>query len=146
MSRKEAARRWHAARRWDRDTRQPGQHGGIIGRVALDVLYVLSFDFQNFRTGRLDPSHEAIAERAGCCPRSVRTALAHLRDLGLLCWQRRCEEDRDAEGRFCLRQHTNAYALLPPGQWHRYCDNAPPPPSPDTLGCPEPVPDPIEAA
>jgi hypothetical protein len=87
MSRKEAARRWHKARAWDRETRRPGRHGGIIGRVALDVLYVLSFDFLNFRTGRLDPSHDAIAERVGCCPRSVRAALAHLRDLGLLGWQ-----------------------------------------------------------
>jgi len=146
LSRKQAARLWHKARRWDRETRQPGRHGGVIGRTALGTLYVLLFDFLNHRTGRLDPSLDAIAAKAGCCRRAVVDALARLRDLGLLAWQRRCEETRDAEGRFRLRQRTNAYGLLPPSQWRGYRDNDPPPPSPDTLGAPERVPDPIEAA
>ena len=147
MTRKTAAKLWHAARKWDRETRQPGRHGGIIGRTALTVFYVLAFDFQNFRTGRLDPSLDMIAAKAGCCRRAVVDALAHLRDLGLLHWQRRCEETRDAEGRFRLRQRTNAYGLLPPSQWRGYRDNdPPPPPDPATLGAPERVPDPIEAA
>ena len=71
---------------------------------------------------------------------------ARLRDLGLLAWQRRCEEDRDAEGRFRLRQRTNAYGLLPTSQWKGYRDTDPPPPDPAMLGAPERVPDPIEAA
>jgi hypothetical protein len=146
MSRKQAAKLWHAARRWDRETRRPGRHGGIIGRVGLDVLYVLTFDFLNFTTGRLDPSLDRIAEKACCCRRAVVDALARLRDLGLLFWQRRCEESRDAEGRFRLRQRTNAYGLLPPSQWRGYRDTDPPPPDPATLGAPERVPDPIEAA
>jgi hypothetical protein len=146
MSRKQAAQLWHAARRWDRETHQSGRHGGIIGRTALNVLYVLAFDFLNYTTGRLDPGHDAIAAKVGCCPRTVGTALAKLRTLGMLGWLRRCEEERDAEGRFRLRQRTNAYALLPPSQWRGYRDNAPPPPSPDTLGAPERIPDPIEAA
>ena len=146
MSRKAAAKLWHKARRWDRDTRQPGRHGGVIGRTALGTLYVLLFDFLNHRTGRLDPSLDAIAHKAGCCRRAVVDALARLRDLGLLHWQRRCEETRDAEGRFRLRQRTNAYGLLPPSQWRGYRDTDPPPPDPATLGAPEPIPDPIEAA
>jgi hypothetical protein len=146
LSRKQAAQLWHKARRWDRETRQPRRHGGIIGRTALATLYVLLFDFLNCRTGRLDPSLDAIAVKAGCCRRAVVDALARLRDLGLLTWQRRCEETRDAEGRFRLRQQTNAYGLLPPTQWHGYRDDEPPPPDPATLGAPEPVPEPIEAA
>src|SRR4051812_4677012 len=146
MSRKAAARLWHKARAWDRETRQPGRHGGVIGRVALDVLYVLTFDFQNFRTGRLDPSLDMIAAKASCCRRAVVDALARLRDLGLLAWRRRCEETRDSQGRFRLRQRTNAYGLLPPSQWKGYRDNDPPPPDLATLGAPERVPDPIEAA
>jgi hypothetical protein len=147
LSRKAAAKLWHAARRWDRETRQPGRHGGIIGRTALAALYALLFEFLNHRTGRLDPSLDAIAAKAGCCRRAVVDALARLRDLGLLAWQRRCEETRDAEGRFRLRQRTNAYGLLPPSQWRGYRQQPnPPPPSPDTLGAPECVPDPIEAA
>ena len=135
--RKQAAKLWHKARRWDRDTRQPGRHGGVIGRTALGTLYVLLFDFLNHRTGRLDPSLDAIARKAGCCRRAVVDALARLRDLGLLHWQRRCEETRDAEGRFRLRQRTNAYGLLPPSQWRGYRDTDPPPPDPATLGAPE---------
>src|SRR3954464_15193910 len=117
-------------------------HGGIIGRTALAALYALLFDFLNHRTGRLDPSLDAIAAKAGCCRRAVVDALARLRDLGLLAWRRRCEETRDREGRFRLRQRTNAYGLLPPSQWRGYRDNDPPPPDPDTLGAPERVPDP----
>jgi hypothetical protein len=108
----------------------------IIGRTALAALYALLFDFLNHKTGRLDPSLDAIAHKAGCCRRAVVDALARLRDLGLLVWQRRCEEHRDAEGRFRLRQRTNAYGLLPPSQWVGYRDNDPPPPTPDTLGAP----------
>jgi hypothetical protein len=143
LSRKVAAKLWHKARRWDRETRKSGRHGGIIGRTALATLYALLFDFLNHRTGRIDPSLDAIAYKAGCCRRTVVDALARLRDLGLLAWQRRCEETRDAEGRFRLRQRTNAYAVLPPSQWRGYRDNDPPPPFPDTLGAPERVPDPI---
>jgi hypothetical protein len=143
VSRKQAAKRWHAARKWDRETRRPGRHGGIIGRTALAVLYTLSFDFQNFRTGRLDPSLDAIAAKAGCCRRAAVTAIRHLRALGLLTWQRRCEEHRNAEGRFRLRQRTNAYGLLPPSQWRGYREPAAPPaPFPDALGAPAPIPDP----
>jgi hypothetical protein len=123
-----------------------GRHGGIIGRTALAALYSLLFDFQNFRTGRLDPSLDAIAAKAGCCRRAVVDALARLRGLGLIAWQRRCEETRDAEGRFRLRQRTNAYAVLPPAQWIGYRVDEPPPPDPATLGAPMPIPDPIEAA
>src|SRR3954464_12941108 len=146
INRKAAARLWHAARRWDRDTREPGRHGGCIGPHALAARYALLFDFLNHKTGRLDPSLDAIAAKAGCCRRAVVDALARLRDLGLLAWRRRCEETRDAEGRFRLRQRTNAYGLLPPSQWLGYRDTDPPPPDPVTLGAPERVPDPIEAA
>jgi hypothetical protein len=146
ITRKQAAKLWHKARRWDRETRQPGRHGGIIGRTALTTLYALLFDFLNHRTGRCDPSLDTIAAKAGCCRRAVVNALARLRELGLLAWQRRCEEDRDAEGRFRLRQRTNAYGLLPPSQWRGYRDPEPPPPEPGTWGTPEPVLDPITAA
>jgi hypothetical protein len=147
MSRKQAAHLWHKARAWDRETHQSGRHGGIIGRVALDVYYCLALDFQNFRTGRLDPSLDAIAAKACCCRRAVVDAIARLRNLGMISWQRRCEETRDEAGRFRLRQRTNAYAVLPLSQWRGYRDlDRPPPPDPATLGAPEPIPEPIEAA
>jgi hypothetical protein len=73
----------------------------------------------NFGTGRLDPSYAAIARKAGVCVRTVATALARLRELGILSWVRRCAESwRD--GRFVLEQETNAYAVLPATQWRGY--------------------------
>ena len=72
----------------------------------------LIFDFLNHRTGQLDPSYAAIAQKAGVCVRAVATALARLRELRILNWVRRCAESwRD--GRFVLAQQTNAYAVLP---------------------------------
>ena len=44
--------------------------------------------------------------------RAVSDALKHLRELGLLHRIRRCVEDWQ-DGRFRLRQETNAYVLLP---------------------------------
>ena len=47
LSRKLTAKLWHKARQWDRETHQPGQHGGCVGRTALSVLYTIAFDFLN---------------------------------------------------------------------------------------------------
>jgi hypothetical protein len=84
MPKKAAIRLWHRARDFDRGTHQPGRHGGAVGPTALQVLHALIFDFLNHRTGRLDPSYQAIALKAGVCVRTVATALARLRELGIL--------------------------------------------------------------
>jgi hypothetical protein len=119
MAKKAAVRLWHRARDFDRGTHQPGRHGGAVGPTALQVLHALIFDFLNHRTGRLDPSYETIARKAGVCVRAVATALKRLRELGILNWVRRCAESwRD--GRLVLEQQTNAYAVLPEGQWRGY--------------------------
>jgi hypothetical protein len=57
MSKKKATKLWHRARDFDRNTRQPGKHGGSVGHAALQVLHALIFDFLNYRTGQLDPSY-----------------------------------------------------------------------------------------
>ena len=135
-----AVRLWHRARDFDRGTHQPGRHGGAVGPTALQVLHALIFDFLNHRTGRLDPSYQAIAHKAGVCVRTVATALARLRELGILNWVRRCAESwRD--GRFVLEQETNAYAVLPEGQWRGYRPPLEAPgPAPGTWGEPAPMP------
>jgi hypothetical protein len=126
MPKKAAVRLWHRARDFDRGTHQPGRHGGAVGPTALQVLHALIFDFLNFRTRQLDPSYQAIAHKAGVCVRTVATALARLRELGILNWVRRCAESwRD--GRFVLEQETNAYAVLPDSQWRGYRPPAEPP-------------------
>jgi len=120
LPKKQAARLWHKARAFDRATHQRGRHGGIIGRTALLVLHTLLFEFLNYHTGQLDPSYDGIARRSGVCRRAVATALRRLKALGILNWVRRSVEDRDACGRFVLRQETNAYAILPSSQWVGY--------------------------
>src|SRR5262249_47418994 len=135
LAKKEAAKWWHKARRFDRQTHRPGGHGGAIGHIGLKVYYTLIFEFLDYATGRLDPALNTIAEKAGVCRRSVVNAIKRLRDLGLLAWQRRCCEDRDEDGRFRLRQRSNAYGLRPPSNWLGYIEpSAPPPPEPDTWG------------
>jgi hypothetical protein len=141
LPKKEAAKRWHKARRFDRQTHTAGKHGGAIGRTGLQVLYVLLFDFLDHATGCLEPSYDAIAAKAGVCRRAVADALHRLKDLGLLHWQRRCREDKDEAGRFRLTQETNAYAVLSPSHWRGYFEPPPPPPpEPGTWGDHPPLP------
>ena len=85
------------------------------------------------------PSYAAIARKANVCERTVATALARLRELGILHWVRRCAESwRD--GRFVLEQETNAYAVLPESQWRGYrAPPEPPGPAPGTWGDPPPM-------
>jgi hypothetical protein len=141
MAKKAAVRLWHRARGLDRGSHQPGHHGGAVDPTGLAVLHALIFDFLNHRTGRLDPSYAAIAQKAGVCVRTVATALQRLRELGILNWVRRCAESwRD--GRFVLEQETNAYAVLPESQWHGYRPPPEPPaaPWPETWGATPPLP------
>jgi alkylated DNA nucleotide flippase Atl1 len=119
LPKKQAVKLYHRARAWERQTRQPGRHGGVIGRVGLLVLHSLVFDFLNFRTGQLDPSYEGIAKKAGVSRASVGRALRRLKALGMLSWVRRCvAEIRD--GRFTLAQERNAYAVQGEGGWQGY--------------------------
>ena len=83
------------------------------------VLHALLFDFLNYATGRLDPAIASIARKACISARSVKRGLANLKLAGVLNWLRRAGETRDEKGRFCLKQDTNAYAVLPPSQWLR---------------------------
>jgi hypothetical protein len=141
MPKKAAVRLWYRARDFDRTTRQPGRHGGVLGHTGLQVLHALVFDFLNFATGRLDPSYAAIAKKANVCERTVATALARLRELGILNWVRRCAKGWQ-DGRFTLEQDTNAYAVLPESQWRGYRPPVEPPtaPWPDTWGATPPMP------
>ncbi len=120
MPKKAAVKLFHRARDFDRQTKAKDKHGGALGHTALQVLHTLLFDFLNYTSGRLDPSYAAIARKANVCQRTVATALAKLRDLGVLNWVRRCAEGRQEDGRFMLQQETNAYAVLPETQWRGY--------------------------
>ena len=142
ITRKQAFEIWNRAREWERDSRQPGQRGGVIGFVGMRVLDALLWHFLDRRTGRLDPSYDAIARIAAVGRSAVADALQQLKRLGLINWVRRCTE-RFIGGRFTLEQETNAYAVLPPSQWLFFKPRRtePPPPQPGTWGDHPPLPD-----
>jgi hypothetical protein len=135
MTRKQARQLYEDARRFERQTRQPGQQDGAIGRNGLRVLESLLFDFKSYKTGRLDPSQAKIAGKAAISERSVARGLDKLKAAGVLNWLRRCEEVVGTLGGFLMRQISNAYAVLPCSQWRGYKPPAvPPPPAPGTWG------------
>ncbi|HQT74974.1 MAG TPA: hypothetical protein PLX84_13650 [Acidiphilium sp.] len=141
MSRAVRARRYANAERFDRATKQPGRHGGAIGRTGLLVYRTLLFGFFNLKTGQLDPSYDAIAKRANLCRKAVWTALRRLKALGLINWTRRCSDGQDGAGRFVLRQETNAYQVQPEEVWQGFkpVPESPRTPEPGTWGAPASV-------
>jgi hypothetical protein len=147
MPKRIASRLYHKARRFERQTRQPGRQDGALGRNGLSVLHALLFDFLNYGSGRLDPSYAAIARQACISARSVARGLASLKAAGVLNWLRRCVSTRDDLGRFRLEQETNAYAVLPASQWRGFYEQPEaPPPHPTSWGAMPPLPSPIELA
>ena len=127
LPRREAARLFHRARAFERQTRAPGKQDGALGRNGLAVLHALVFDFLNHRTGRLDPGYRAIAHAAAISVRSVARGLRKLKEAGVLNWLRRCSATVDEAGRFALAQETNAYSVSPSSQWNGYRKPPPPP-------------------
>lgn len=119
LSGRRAARLFSEAKRFEGQTRRPGRQDGKIGRNGILVLQTLLFDFLNHKSGRLDPSYEAIAKKANISRSSVAKGLAALKAAGIIHWVRRCIE-RFVDGRYSLEQETNAYAVLPSGQWRGY--------------------------
>ena len=59
--------------------------------------------------GRLDPSHDSVADDVGCSSRSVRRALSAFHVCGLMHWVNRIVRDG-----WAVRQTSNAYALALP--------------------------------
>lgn len=146
MPKKKAVKIWHRARDYERQTRQPGHQDGALGRNGLAVLHTMIFDFLNYASGRLDPAIATIAKLAAISERSAARGLAALKQAGVLNWLRRCTGSME-DGRYVLRQATNAYAILPPTQWHGYVPPPEmPPPERGTWGDHPPLPDVVTAA
>ena len=126
LPKKQAVKLYHEARRFERQTRAAapkGHQDGALGRNGLAVLHALIFDFLNFATGKLFPSIASIAHAANISARSVSRGLVRLKECGVVHWLRRCAEDWQ-DGRFVLRQETNAYGILPATQWRGYAPKA----------------------
>ena len=140
MKRKEAVKLWHKLRNYENQSKQPGKQDGAIGRNGILIMQSLLFDFLNYVSGALYPSYAAIAEKAGVSLSSVYRGLNKLRDAGVLNWVRRCKEEW-IDGRFTLKQESNAYAVLPSSQWNGFSEPPPaPPPAAGTWGDHPPMP------
>jgi hypothetical protein len=140
---KKAVIEWyHKARNWNAAKDIAGRYGGTLGNSAMRVLECLIVDFQNWRTGQLDPSYEGIAAKTGLGRSTVANALARLKLYGLIHWQQRSAHHWNSNGQFQLKQITNAYMLLPPTQWRGVdLPREPEPPDPGTWGDHPPLPD-----
>jgi hypothetical protein len=146
LPKRQAVKLYHHARRLERQTRARNRQDGAIGRNGLLALHALLFDFMHYASGRLDPSIKAIARAANISESSAKRGLVKLKAAGVVTWLRRCAEDW-IDGRFVLRQQTNAYGVLPASQWHGYApQSAPPAPFAGTWGNHAPLPDPLTSA
>ncbi len=94
----------YLAKALDRRTRQKGQHGGILKRTGIEVLRQLLFTFLNMQTGACFPSHQQIAQAAGCCVETVRKAIRALEAAGIVQTVR-----RKVVATFTSRQHRARY-------------------------------------
>jgi hypothetical protein len=145
MPKRQAIKLWHAARDFERQTRQRGRQDGALGRNGLAILHALIFDFLNYRSGALYPSRLAIAAKANISERSVGRGLAKLKAAGVLNWLRRCVGEL-IDGHFTLRQETNAYGICPQSCWRGYsAPPVPPVPVPTAWGATPPI-DPVALA
>ena len=69
--------------------------------------------------GRCDPAHATLAADAGCGERTVRRALAGLRDAGMLTWEQRVVRrpwPEGGAGATRAEQTSNAYVFLLPAR------------------------------
>lgn len=106
--------RMRAAEQYDRENKQPGKRNGPIGHIGLDILREM-MRIVDFKTGRLEPSIEYLADRLRRSKSAIHDALVRLREAGFLNWERRFEplENPDPFGPQ-VRQISNAYALTLP--------------------------------
>jgi hypothetical protein len=89
IDRNERARLMVRAEAYDRRTKTPGSHGGVLKRTGLAVFKALLFGFHNVATGRCDPGYDALARLAGVARSTVAVALRRLEAAGLITRTRR---------------------------------------------------------
>jgi len=110
--------RLKAAKKYDRETKVPGKPWGQLGPNGLQV-YEHVLKARDYKNGRFDQAAQTIANALRISRKTVHAALARLKAVGLLDWQRRTEpiEDPEPFGPQ-VRQISNAYFLLVP-KWLR---------------------------
>lgn len=103
--------RMRALEELERATRGPGKRNGAAGQIALEV-YRFLMRLRDRKTGRLEPSYAWIAAQLNRSMSAVKRAMARLKALGFLDWQRRTRpiEDPEPGGQY-TEQISNAYIL-----------------------------------
>ena len=125
--------------RWVALDHAPGK-----GRAIIAAFRAL-IDFMDWKTGRLDPAYSTIAKRAKYGRTTIWKALNWLRKMGVIAWIPCCTRLFFDDGRFELRQESNAYALLPPSQWAGFGEKPPEKPAPQEWGAAPALPAGIDA-
>ena len=90
-----------------------GKHYGAITAKHYMVLQRLLWDFHNAATGLCFPSLDTIAEKVGCCRRTVADAIKALEKAGLLTWVNRIKRVY-MDGRWRVLRTSNGYRFNPP--------------------------------
>jgi predicted transcriptional regulator len=95
-------------------TKLPGRRRGLVGNIEMEV-YRFLLRRRGRLTGRLDYAIDTIAKEIKRARSAVINALARLRDLKFLEWQRRTApvEDPEPGGQY-VQQISNAYFLTLP--------------------------------
>jgi len=122
-----------AAERFDDEGKAPGARRGALGLHALKVLRCL-LRLVDYRTGRLDPAINTLAELCKLNRSTVVAALQRLRQAGFLSWIRRFAPtgQRGVRGPQ-VEQVSNAYRLSLPERAQRLIRRLSPPKLPEDI-------------
>ncbi|NKD45988.1 hypothetical protein HEQ69_09735 [Haematospirillum jordaniae] len=93
------------------------------GRSVLAV-YRAFVEMINWETGELTCSYKTLGEKAGYGQTTVYKALKFLREQGIIFAVNRCIKRTFDNGRFLLKQVSNAYAFLSPARWQLKMDES----------------------
>ena len=110
-----------AARRLERRSHRPGQHGGCLRRTGIIVLWTLLYRGPS-RHGVCDPSLGQIAEWSGCARSTVQAAIQRLEAAGIMGHVRRGVVVA-VRGLARWVQWTSAYLFANPECWSSDTEN-----------------------
>src|SRR5215475_1450967 len=76
---------------------EKGKHYGVLTGKFVQVLRALLWLIHDGRSGQCNPSYDTIADKAGCCAKTVYSAIKALEACGILSWVNRITRIREAE-------------------------------------------------
>lgn len=102
---------------------EKGRHYGALTGKFVDVLHALLWLIHDGKSGQCNPAYETIADKAGCCLKTVYTAILALERVGILSWVNRITRigvrERDLFGHWVASRRvvrtSNAYVFRDPG-------------------------------